>query len=279
MSDVRQLPGEIVTEIAMSKLYNTWLILEGISDERLFLARYFSKDVRAVVARGWENVISIVTGCEKMENKRVFGLIDRDYRDLKALQPTNANITITDYRDIENMLFESSALLKVYSEYGSISKLPKTESGRINIEAVKEELSEVAYKLGMFRAYCYANDINVCFDNIDHAKFIDDRDLSLNVKRFKNHIAGKPENKDLIFAIDWEETQSNWIPESIKSPVYVRHGHDLMSIIAISFRKRFASKGGAFSQEDIESFFRIAANDEEIRQFAFWKDLERKIAN
>lgn len=279
MSDIKQLPSEIITEIEMSKQNKIWLILEGLSDEKIFLARTFSERVKAVVASGWENVITIVTECDKLEDKKVIGLIDRDYRDLKEEQPIHQNIAITDFRDIENILFESSALLKVYSELGAIEKLPKNTFGQIKIGEIKEQLSKAAVKLGMYRAYCYANDINVSFEKLDHAKFIDDKNLSLDVRKFINHLVGNPKNKDLVLDIDWETTQSNWMPQSIQSPVYIRHGHDLMSIIAISFKRKYGTRGGSISQKDIEAFFRIAINDEELQKYDFWKQIEGIIAS
>jgi hypothetical protein len=279
MSDIKQLPSEIITEIEMSKQNKIWLILEGLSDEKIFLARTFSESVKAVVASGWENVITIVTECDKLEDKKVIGLIDRDYRDLKEEQPIHQNIAITDFRDIENILFESSALLKVYSELGAIEKLPKNTFGQIKIGEIKELLSKVAVKLGMYRAYCYANGINVSFEKLDHAKFIDDKNLSLDVRKFINHLVGNPKNKDLVLDIDWETTQSNWMPQSIQSPVYIRHGHDLMSIIAISFKRKYGTRGGSISQKDIEAFFRIAINDEELQKYDFWKQIEGIIAS
>lgn len=279
MTEVKQLPEEIITEIEMSKINTIWLILEGRSDEKLFLAKTFSKEIIAVVANGWENVLTIVSNCDQFQNKKVIGLIDRDYRELKGSQPTHPNISITDFRDIENILFESSALLKIYSEYGSDKKLPKNARGRINIEEIKDKLSDIAVKLGMYRAYCYANDIYISFDKLDHSKFIDDRSLLLDIEKFIKHLAGNPQNKELVLNIEWGKTQSNWIPEHIQSPVYIRHGHDLMSIIAISFRRKYGTMGGAFCREDIESFFRIAANDEEIKKYDFWVQIERKIAN
>lgn len=278
MSDVIQLPGEIITEIEMSNTYSIWLILEGYSDEKLFLSKTFSKEIKAVVAFGWENVTEIIHGCDGMVAKTVIGLIDRDYRDLNNTQPVHNNIIMTDYHDIENILFESKALEKVYCEYGSINKMPKHKSGKINYEEIRKELSDVAYKLGMFRAYCFANGFNISFKLIDHTKFISDRDLSINEKKLITHLAGKQENRESVLRIEWKKTQGNWVPDNLSSPVYIRHGHDLMSVIAISFRRKWGSKGGALTREDVEAYFRIATEEEEIKKYDFWKRIEEKIS-
>jgi len=275
MSEISQLPGEIITEIAMSHIYPDWIILEGESDERLFLARTFSTQIKAIVAKGWENVCEIVQGCESLAKKRVVGLIDRDYRDITCSQFRHQKIVLTDYRDIENILFESSALLKIYTEYGSFEKMPRLENGRVNISEIKQEISQTAFLLGKLRAYCFKSGVNVCFNKIDHAKFINDRDLSINFEKLSRHLCGFPENHGISIDLQLTASQAEWIPEEYKSPILIRHGHDLMAIIAISFRKKWASRGGQFSRVDIESFFRISISDEELRSFGFWKNIEK----
>lgn len=275
MSEIAQLPGEIITEIEMSHLYHYWIIFEGDSDERLFLARSFSRQVKSIVAKGRENVCNIIQECESLSGKIVIGLIDRDYRDITNTQPDHKKIVLTDYHDIENILFESSALLKIYTEYGSLQKMPLLEDGRVNFSQIKRDISRSAFLLGKLRAHCFKNGINVCFNRLDHAKFISDRDLSIDFEKLSRHLCGFPENHDISIDLQLTASQKEWIPEEYQSPLLIRHGHDLMAIIAISFRKKWASKGGKFSREDIESFFRISISDQELQSHGFWKNIEQ----
>ena len=278
MSDVVALADELITEIDMSHAFKTWLIIEGYSDEKLFISRHLNNEVKTVVAFGWENVTSIVDGCASFPNKKVIGLVDRDYRDLRGGHSVNPNIVCTDYRDIENVLFETNALEKVYAEMGSIKKMPLTSLGKLDINKIRKELSQLAEKIGLFRAYCFAHQHQIIFDKLDHIKFINDKDLSLDVKKFIMHLRGNPDNAGKMNSINWSTTQANWIPQPLAQPEMVRHGHDLMAIIAISLRKKWATKGGAVSREDVEGLFRLASELAELQKFRFWQQLEVLLA-
>jgi hypothetical protein len=274
MSEVVEFAEELVTEISMSHAFKKWLILEGISDQRLFLARYFPNKVKTVVALGWENVVKIVNGCTDFSDKKVIGLVDRDYRDLKECPLDNPNVVCTDFRDIENILFETSALEKVLAELGSLEKLPMKRDGKIDLRKVKSEISSLAEKLGRFRAYCYKYDSGISFEKIDHCKFIDDRQLTLDSEKFLRHLAGNPDNAGRVNDINWSVTQAGWLPVAFSRPEYLRHGHDLMAIIAVSLRRKWASKGGGITRENVESLFRLAAELAELQKYKFWQDLE-----
>lgn len=278
MADLNQLPEEIVTEISMSE-QKTWLILEGPSDGKFFIGRKFFTDVEYKVAYGWENVETIVTQSASLGDKyNVVGLIDRDYRDLNNKNPKHSKIVITDYRDIENIFFESNALRLVYIEEGSCDKCPQ-KKGSIDIDSIKKELNSVAMILGKYRAYCYVNGINMSFDDLNYEKFIT-RELEFEKDKFLKHLRGKGQNSTLISMVNWEKTQSNeWIPINYRLPVYIRQGHDLMAVVAISLKKKYGSKSGTFDHETIEKTFRFAIDNEEIKQFDFWKKLEHLLVN
>ena len=80
--------------------------------------------------------------------------------------------------------------------------------------------------------------------------------------------------------VNWEDSQSiEWIPNEFRLPVYICQGHDLMAIIAISLKKKYGSKNGTFDHETVEKNFRYAIDNEEIKQFDFWKKLERLLVN
>lgn len=278
MSDISSFPCEIVTEIEMSRSNNKWLVLEGSSDEKIFLARPLSSLACTVVAKGWENVVKIVESCDCFDKKTVVGLIDRDYRDLDSSQPSHENVVVTDYRDIENILFESSALVRVYTEFGSQSKLPKTNEGRVDQDEIRKVISLSAYGLGKFRAYCHASGVSVSFDEMDHEKFINDKTLQIDSGAFVAHLNGKPDNRGFDIAALWRDAGANSIPEVFSSPVFVRHGHDLMAMVSISLRRKWGSRGGSIDRGMVESLFRLAIDTEELNSFEFWKKINNKFS-
>lgn len=278
MSDFSQFATEIVTEIQMSHSNRKWLILEGDTDEKIFLARPLSSVARTVVAKGWENVLYVVTSCDDFERKVVLGLIDRDYRDFDSSQPSHSNLVITDYRDIENILFESNALVRVYTEYGSRTKLPCDHCGSLDYSQIRDVLSKVAIRLGRFRAYCHKHQIAISFKEIEHTKFVDDRTLQLNSSAFLRHLKGNPDNNGIEIDSHWNSSSGDWLPESLNTPVLVRHGHDLMAMVAVSLRRKWGTHGGRFDRKEIEKLFRLAIDDTELRSFEFWKNIDERLA-
>lgn len=277
MSNLQQHPEELITEIAMSHASMAWIVLEGESDERLFLSRNFVDIARVIAAGGWENVVTIVTGCDQISGKIVIGLIDRDYRDLKEEQPRHDNIAITEFRDIENSLFESSALKKVFCEYGSIQKMPKNDNKSVDIASIKTRLNDVAFQLGKFRAYCYYHGLSVSFQGLDHSKFVCDRHLTLAPEKLILHLSGKQSNRAHLDALNWEDTQADWLPAAMNKPTAIRHGHDLMAIVAISLRRVWGTNKGSISKEDIEHYFRLAIDNDEIQAWPFWIFINEKL--
>lgn len=278
MTTLNQLPEEIITEISMSERKG-WLILEGDSDKKIFSGKKFFNDAVYIVANGWENVQLIVSGCDSFEKQTVVGLIDRDYRDFNGKNPKHPKIVITDYRDIENILFESNALCSVYTEYGSTEKLPKKGKDSIDFNCVKKEINNVAVKIGKYRAYCYCHDINISFDDLDYDKFVD-KDLSFNNQKFIKHLMGKKNNCALMSSIKWTDTQSDeWIPKGYCSPVFICNGHDLMAVVAISLKKKYGNQKGSIDHEEVESLFRLAIDKNDLQQYKFWKNLEQLLAS
>ena len=76
--------------------------------------------------------------------------------------------------------------------------------------------------------------------------------------------------------IDWNNSQGNWIEQKYNVPVFIRNGHDLMELIVISLRSLWSNKGGSLEREDIESYFRLAFTDTELKRTNFWQSIHKK---
>ena len=161
MSNLQPTPSEVVTEIVMSRDRRPWLAVEGDSDERLLRTRTYPVHPKIVIGYGWEGVRDIILEFHKEESRSiVIGLIDRDYRDHFDEQIQHSKIILSDFRDIENMLFNSSALARVVSEYGSDNKVPKTPQGEIDSNSVRDKIYATSVKLGKLRIFVNQNSQN-----------------------------------------------------------------------------------------------------------------------
>lgn len=89
-----------------------YLFVEGVSDE-CFWKKYINRDVINIQqVNGWENVVDCVRkfNDESLHNCSI-GIVDCDFEHIyphKAI--TENNIFMTDYHDLEMMMYQSSAL-------------------------------------------------------------------------------------------------------------------------------------------------------------------------
>jgi hypothetical protein len=275
MSNMQLTPSEIVTEIVMSKDVKPWLAVEGDSDERLLRARGFSVPLNIVIGYGWEGVRDILNECAKAKpGAKLLGLIDRDYRDHLNCQISCVNLIITDFRDIENMMFNSSALARVFSEYASTSKSPLTALGVLDVDAIRDIIYKCTVKLGRFRIYCQTREVNFSFKSIEYKKFVCDRTLKIDVNKFIAHLNGKNCGKMNLIKDDWDLAQAKSWSNHLDQPQFIANGHDIMAILCLALRKMWGSNGGDITPEIVESVFRIGYADADLEQSNMWISIE-----
>jgi hypothetical protein len=275
MTSLFQNPHEIVTEIVMSRDGIPWLTVEGDTDERFFRSRKFQRDVKIVVAAGWEGVRDVLISANACQHSTiVVGVIDRDYRDHTNSQPIIRGLVFTDLRDIEGMMFWSSALHRVYCELGSFAKLPKYHHEKVDYSQIRTQITSACEKIGRFRAHCFVSGQSVSFKDLDYAKFVCDRSLNLDVSKFLAHIRGRDNGTHIIDETGWNIAQTaEHLHKEYSDPKWLCHGHDLMAFVAISLRRIWGSRGGGISREDIESVFRVGFGDEELATTSMWNDI------
>lgn len=279
-SGIDQTAEEIVTEIAMSASTKPWLILEGVSDERLLLTRNLANSPKLLVAFGWENVVSVI---EKVKEEAIsdvaFGLIDRDYREYLGISISNDRIVQTDYKDIEVTLFHSKAFNRILIEQGSKDKLPRLKNGETNFEQIKETICKISTQLGQFRIYCQKKELPPSFTSIDFTRFLDPKTLEITPDKLISHINGKSQNTVTIQ--DWHESQKIPLPEEIfPDHRFITNGHDLLAIFGQSLRKKWGSRNSKEVEgEKIEGYFRIGFSNEEFEQTAMFTQLNSLLSS
>lgn len=270
--------GEIVTEIMMSRDNLSWLAVEGYSDEILLRSRNFSNPVKIVVGQGWEGVRDILVEHSKIKaSSVVVGLVDRDYRDHCGRQLTVGTIVLTDMRDIENMMFNSSALVRVLSEHASIHKIPSQADGKIDAQSIRAQIYSAATQIGRLRIYCEQNNFYISFKDIDHKKIICDRTLTIDVPALLAHINGKNIGKKTLTSADWTTAQTLQWPGNLNQDEFISNGHDVMAIVALTLRRMWGTLGGKIDGDAMECFFRIGYSDSDLQNTQMWAELERCI--
>lgn len=277
---MQQTPSEIVTEIIMSRDSRPWLAVEGDSDERLLRTRTYSVPLKIVIGYGWEGVRDIIfEHAKEQSNAKLLGLVDRDYRDHLNCQLIHSQVVITDFRDIENMLFNSSALARVISEYASINKVPKNKFGEIDTNSIRSCIYSSSVVLGKVRIYCQVNNFDISFKTIDYKKFICDRTLSFDSTKFLAHLSGKNPRKRNLSQDDFDKAQAlSWPTEQLNQPQFIANGHDVMALLCVAFRRMWGSCGGEITPETVEGLFRVGYSDDDLKSTAMWCNLENCLA-
>ena len=270
--------AEVVTEIIMSRETHPWLAVEGYSDEMLLRSRNFSRPIKVVVGHGWEGVRDILVEFSKEESEAVLvGLIDRDYRDHCSCQISVGSLVLTDMRDVENMMFNSSALTRVFSEYGSASKLPALVDGRVDVNFIRSKVYSAAVQIGRLRIYCEHQTLGVSFRGIEHKKFMCDRTLSIDVQSLLAHVNVKNQGKRSLTMSDWTSSQSLSWTGNLGRNEFISNGHDVMAIAALALRRLWGTKGGDIDGDSMEGYFRVGYSDAELESSAMWGQLQHHI--
>lgn len=275
MSDQFPSPPEIVMEILMSRDQKIWFIVEGENDERFFRSRPFPYPPKIAPAGGWEAVRYVLTEvAAAQKSARVLGLVDRDYRDHCGCQLNLNNLVLTDYRDIEVMMFWSSAFERVVAEKGSAGKLPKLNDGNINFDEIRARISDACISLGKLRIFCNLHKKPVSFEELTYTKIINDRTLAIEKNTLIGHLNGKNTGGAHLTVSEWEEAQAiAWTNTHFYEPQFICQGFDLMSALAISLRKLWGSHGGDLDGHNITALFRIAYTNGELETTSMWQRL------
>lgn len=274
-SCLSQSAEEIVTEISMSESLQPWLVLEGTSDSLFFSTKEFSKTINTIIALGWENVVGVISKViEESITKFVLGFIDRDYREELGIVIDEKRIVMTDYRDLEISLFESTSLQRLIVEYGSKLKLPMHDDESIDLAYIKEKVYSVALKMGKLRYFSLKEGYNFSFKELDYSKFLHPRTLVLDEEKLINHINAKNEKKITLNVL--QAMFKAELPVRLVDVKNICSGHDVIEVLGIALRKMWGTNNsGDVSRCNLERSFRIGFSNEEFSKTDMYKRLSR----
>src|SRR5690242_1574267 len=109
------------------------MLVEGASDERLFVHFTDQDHCDIVVCHGRENALDALGILESRSVAGVLCVIDADFSTLTRETFDSANVVLTDDHDLEVSLFKSSAFDRVLGELGSPTKIMRIADPRLPI--------------------------------------------------------------------------------------------------------------------------------------------------
>ena len=220
------------------------MVVEGITDYRLYGKFIDKEDVKIVIAYSKDNVKRAVGEVWGARNdKKVVGILDADL-DRLSRKTSKPPVFFSDKRDLESMILSTRALDDVLTEYADPDLLERFEK---NYGKVGDVLARAAYPIGLLMFISARERIGLSFKNIDYSFFINKKTLSIDVRKMIDDIfsqsLNKGVNKKILADMISEEE------ELLDDPWIAVRGHDAVSVLAIGLSETFGSYNCADMKE------------------------------
>ncbi len=238
--------------LAQESLEQPIILVEGNTDKNL-LKNCFNSDINFYIPFNLGNqkqsIITIIDKIYEEEIKNTIGIIDADFDKLGILHNPNypPNIFVTDFHDINVMLFCSPVLLKYLEERGSIKKAAQFFSVKEKWEEViaplRELLINCTYKIGLVKILVKMDDIKI---NFTVCKLKIERKYTFDfVKYIKILLNSNNMHSDFSSIYNKiEKLEKQSFPH-----LQVINGHDIFILLALLLRKALGSNTGQIVKE------------------------------
>ncbi len=262
--------SDICNQMSMerSAFDGVYLVVEGVTDERLYEKFIDKGSVKIIEAHSKDNVRGAVR-CMQSDrgDGKVIGITDADLDriDGKEAKPP---LFQTDFRDLEMMLIRSNALEDVLDEYADQAGLLSFTE---DFGPVRDCIVSSGYPIGLLMHVSQKEGLGLCFKNLPFCDFIDSRSLALNASRMVeavifNSRQCRMSRKALLRRLSEEA-------EKLGDPWLAVRGHDAVDILLIGLRRSFGSfNGRSLGEGELGGALRLAFSDECFRGTELYKD-------
>ena len=229
-------PADIANNVSMLRgaFDGTVLVVEGITDYRLYGKLSDRENVELIVAHSKDNASAVVKELfHNRKDDKVLGIVDSDLD--KALSVRrDPPLFQTDTRDLEGMMIRSQALDEVIWEYGDRAK---TENFVKNYGEIRDVLISSAYPLGTLMLISENNGRDLCFRDLDFGRFIDRRTLQCDIRNMVDEVIYNSRSPNLGAKELRKRLEEEM--EHHRDPWTICRGHDLVEILLIGLRYVF----------------------------------------
>ena len=263
-------PDDICNQISMERsvFRGTFLIVEGVTDERLF-EKFIDKDeVRIIEAHSKDNVRNAVKGMSSERGDgRVIGIVDPDLDRLRGKR-AKPPLFHTDCRDMEMMAIRSNALDDVISEYGDPEKVDRFEE---RFGPIRDALVSSSYPIGLLMFISQERGLNLSFKNLTFNRFINPASMALDARQMVSEVLDNSRSarigrKELLRVLNDEAEQLDDMWEAAR-------GHDTISILLIGLKRSFGGfNASGLDEGSLGGALRLAFSDECFRSTRLYAD-------
>ena len=239
----------------------SYLFVEGVSDE-CFWKKFINSEVFQIQqVNGWENVVNCVHKFNEAKlNSFCLGIVDSDFERIYTLKNiTDDNICMTDFHDLEMMLYLSKAW---------DSALMAIDKKNKNTFPAKDFLIgafEITDRIGYLKLASLKHNLGLIFkkENKDHEfelpkyeKVMNKDSSYLGDESLINYILSfsKTAKKNLSSIAKIDDIKKNFKKECEISydSCQLSNGHDVTYIMPYILRKKLGLKVNSISSETIE---------------------------
>ncbi|MCZ8039850.1 MAG: DUF4435 domain-containing protein [Microcystis sp. LE17-20A] len=226
-------------------------MVEGHSDKLIYERLVNKQEVRVTIASGKNNAIKALSILEKENFCGVVAVIDADFSRIEQQIPDSNNLFLTDEHDLEMMLIKSAAFDKLLKERGSEEKIAAFSKD------IRETLLKLGQEIGKLRLLSLRNELNLKFEGLNFSKFIDKKNLSIDIDKLIISI----KNHSQKLSLDEQQIKQDLsvISDENHDPWQLCCGHDFISILAIALWKVLGTRNANdVKKEDLERELRLA---------------------
>lgn len=251
--------ASVAAEVVMLRAASdsTILILEGTSDYKLFIR--FTGDCELVIASGKENCLTAIGLLNNRGVSGVITVVDADYDRFLRQESCLENVIVTEFHDIESMLFLSPSLDSVMIELASDEKVRTNKSlGR----SIRHDILFAAYPMGVARFYSQKNGLHLKFKDLKF-KYLG-RNLEFCSRDLFKEVINHSQKQGL--SVDSYLAEIEAWRGTPHDPWDMCCGHDLCRILGIALQSLWGTQNSnRVTQEEVESRLRLAFDAEFFR--------------
>ena len=256
-------PGTLVAEIKMlrSSHDGAFLIVEGKDDLRFWRPRRHS-GCDLIDGEGKPNVVGAVGRLDAARFGGALGVVDSDFELLTGGRSESSNLLYTDAHDLECLLCRSSALDKVLTEHGDVSRIRRFESAGIDVRAALLERALVFGRL-RFAALLARPAVEL---QVKVQRFVDEDTWTVDDGTLiRQAVPDSPHDAHAIMR------RLGQLPQV--DPWHVVRGHDMIAILRIGLRRVLGDLRTSIGVNDIARLLRASMSPEDLRDTGLWADL------
>jgi hypothetical protein len=244
------------------------MIIEGCTDAQVY-KRLIQADIDWVIAHQKALAIETITVLDKRGISGYVAIVDADFDHLENIKYASPNIVLTDFHDIEMLMFSSETLDFVLDEFGSRSKITKFKAAHGPLREALIQRSRVVGELRLASKKCK---LGLNFNDISY-DFVDARDLSFDPDRLMRHFAAVPKMADKAirdsFLLELESVRKQNFDGR-----QVCCGHDTVAVLGRALARVLGNVPSQVRETaNLERVLRLAYSRDHFQATELWKKL------